>query len=35
MSAYRYPLITDNLTVTVANQATNAAKYTIKLIFAK
>jgi hypothetical protein len=35
MSAYYYPLITAALTLTVANQATNSANYTIELIFSK
>lgn len=35
MSAYRYPLVTNTLTVAVANQATASANYTIELIFVR
>jgi hypothetical protein len=33
MTAYRYPPITSNVTLTVANQATVSANFTIELIF--
>lgn len=35
MSSYRFPAITNTLTLTVANQATNAANYTIDLVFVR
>jgi hypothetical protein len=35
MTAYRYPPITSNVTLTVANQATVSANYTIEMIFLK
>jgi hypothetical protein len=35
MTAYRYPAITSNVSMAVANQATASANYTVKLIFVK
>lgn len=35
MSSYRYPLITNTLTVGVANEATVNCNYTLELIFAR
>jgi hypothetical protein len=35
MSSYRFPAITGTVTLTVANQATHSANYTIELVFVK
>ena len=35
MSSYRFPAITDALTLTVANEAANGANYTIELVFVR
>jgi hypothetical protein len=35
MSSYRYPMITNTITVTVANQATASANWTIELLFVR
>jgi hypothetical protein len=35
MSMYRYPLILNTLTWTLANQATNSANFTVELVFVR
>lgn len=35
MTSYRYPMVTSAITMTVANQATISANYTIELVFAR
>jgi hypothetical protein len=35
MSSYRFPAITGTVTLTVANQATHSANYTIELVFVR
>ena len=35
MSSYRYPMVTNTLTLAVSNQATNSANYTLELLFVR
>jgi len=35
MSQYRYPMITNTLTWTLANQATNSANFTVEFVFVR